>query len=126
MLTPTRNLSEVEVSKSKIECFNTEISSAISDMSSLLNDAAETDAPASTVPIKPTILFTSVESADEPNEEFSYSAPPVESSPTGSNPLDAAAGGMVNVVSNHAFESFVLVHRVPATSSAMFSRNFCG
>jgi hypothetical protein len=71
-----------EVSKSGIECFNTEITNAISDMSNIEDDAAETNAPATTSePIKPTILFTS---AEEPNEEFSDSAPQMESSLTDS------------------------------------------
>ena len=67
-----------EVSKSGIECFNTEITNVISDMSSLEDAAAEVTAGP---PIKPTILFTS---AEEPNKECSDSAPQMESSPTDS------------------------------------------
>jgi hypothetical protein len=48
-----------EVNKSRVECFNTEITETISDMSELVNEDEETNA--SQEQMKPKILFTTVD-----------------------------------------------------------------
>ena len=48
-----------EISKNGVECFNTEITNAMSDMSSLEDDSHES--------VRPTILFTNAEEKEETN-----------------------------------------------------------
>ncbi len=65
-----------EATKSGVECFKTEITDAISDMSGFENDNDETTAlVTSREQVKPTILFTN---AEEPDEEEPDHAPKME------------------------------------------------
>ena len=71
-----------EVNKSRVECFNTEITETISDMSELANEDEETNA--SREQMKPKILFTAAEETQETNEDTADHIPKVESSSTDS------------------------------------------
>ena len=66
----TAEMDIAEISKNGVECFNTEITNAMSDMSSLEDDSHES--------VRPTILFTNAEEKEETNT--SDSSPQVESS----------------------------------------------
>ncbi len=72
----------IEVNKSRVECFNTEITETISDMSELANEDEETNA--SREQMKPKILFTTADGSQETEEDTADHIPQVESSPTDS------------------------------------------